>query len=267
MLHLLKGLLRYRSLLFTLTSRELKARYRGSVLGYLWSLVNPVMLLVVYTFVFSTIFQPRDPNVAPYALFLACGVFPWLWLSASWMEGTNTLAANAGLIRKAAFPAHLLPLVSVLANLVHFAFAMPVLAGGILYFRAQGAAVGGWTWPLAILVVVLQLPLVAGLALSFSALNVHFKDTRDILSNLLTLLFFMTPILYSLKSLEGVKMVHWLVAHNPLTPFTVAYQETLFYGRVPGAGAWAEMMLISLLVFWGGAWIFDRLADTMVEAV
>jgi ABC-type polysaccharide/polyol phosphate export permease len=267
MFHLLKSLLRYRSLLFTLTGRELKARYRGSVLGYLWSLVNPILLLLVYTFVFGTIFRPRDPNVSPYAFFLACGVFPWLWLSASWVEGTAALAANAGLIRKAAFPAHILPLVSVLTNLVHFAFAMPVIAGAILYFRSQGAMVGGWSGLLAPLVVLLELPLVAGLALAFAALNVHFKDTKDILSNLLTLLFFMTPILYSLNSLKDFAAVHWLVARNPLTPFITAYQETLFYGRLPPLGAWLEMTVISLVVFWCGAWIFDRLADTLVEAV
>ena len=263
----LKSILRYRGLLLTLTSRELKARYRGSILGYLWSLVNPILLLLVYAFVFGTIFDPRDPNVKPYALFLACGVFPWLWLSTAWVEGTSTLTANAGLIRKAVFPAHLLPVVSVLANLVHFTFALPVIAGGIAYFRAEGHAVGGWSGFQAPLIVLIQLPMVIGLTLAFSALNVHFKDTKDILNNLLTLMFFMTPILYSLKTLEGFSAVHWFVAHNPLTPFVEGYQQTLFYGQFLSPGAWLELGIIALLFFWVGAELFDRLADTLVEAV
>lgn len=267
MFRIARSLWRYRGLLLTLTGRELKARYRGSVFGYVWSLVNPLLLLLVYAFVFSTIFQPRDANVAPYGLFLACGVFPWLWLSTSWVEGTGTLSANSGLIRKASFPAEVLPIVSVLANLVHFTFALPVIAVGLGYFRTQGQEIGGWSALVAPLVALIQIPMVAGLALGFSALNVHFKDVRDILTNLLTLLFFLTPILYTLRSLEGFPPVHWAVAHNPVTPFMQSYQDTLFFGRLPDPGSWLVMILISLGVWMLGAFLFDRLSDTLVEAV
>ena len=266
MLRLARSIFRYRSLLGTLTSRELKARYRGSVLGYFWSLVNPVLLLTVYTFVFSKIFQPRD-DVSPYGLFLATGVFPWLWLSASWVEGTQALSANAGLIRKATFPAELLPIVSVLANLAHFAFALPIAWAAIWIFSFQGYEIGGWTALLAPIIAVIQLPLVAGLALGFAALNAHFKDVKDILSNLLTLLFFMTPILYTLNVLEEHAVIYWVVAHNPVTPYIRAYQEAIFYGRWPASELWIQMILVSLAVWAAGAWIFDRLSDTLVEAV
>ncbi|MCP3961950.1 MAG: ABC transporter permease [bacterium] len=266
MFRLARSIYRYRSLLATLTGRELKARYRGSVLGYFWSLVNPVLLLVVYTFVFSTIFDPRDDNVSPYGLFLATGVFPWLWLSSSWVEGTNALLANAGLIRKATFPAELLPVVSVFANLVHFAFTLPVIVGAILFYSYRGYEIGGFSALSAPVVALVQLPLVAGLALGFAALNVHFKDIKDILTNLLTLLFFMTPILYTLKVLDDHPRVQWVVAHNPFTPFTRAYQETVFHGRWLTPGHWLEMIVVALVVWALGAWIFDRLSDTLVEA-
>ncbi len=266
MLRLARSIFLYRSLLSTLTSRELKARYRGSVLGYVWSLVNPLLLLTVYTFVFGTIFAPRD-DVAPYGFFLATGIFPWLWLSVSWTEGTMALAANAGLIRKATFPAELLPVVAVMSNLAHFAFALPVLGCAAWFFSNRGYEVGGWTMVLVPVIALIQLPLVAGLALGTAALNAHFKDVKDILSNLLTLLFFMTPILYTLKVLEGHRVIHWIVAHNPLTPFVHAYQEAIFYGRVPVLGHWLEMVAVSLVVWAVGSWIFDRLSDTLVEAV
>ena len=105
---------RHRGLLAALTLRELKARYRGSILGFFWSLVQPLLLLAVYTFVFSVVFQPRSAGADPYALFLVCGLFPWIWLSTALVEGTTSLVASAGLIRRAVFPAELLPIVPVL---------------------------------------------------------------------------------------------------------------------------------------------------------
>ncbi len=262
-----RRILRYRSLLRTLTGRELKARYRGSVLGYLWSLVNPLMLLVVYTFVFSTIFDPRDENLHPYGLFLVTGLFPWIWIQTSWLEGAAALSANSGLIRKAAFPAEILPLVPVLANLVHFALAVPVIAAAYAFFRLQGEAVGSATALLLPAVALVQLPMVAGLALGFSALAAHFKDVRDLLSNLLTLLFFMTPILYTPKRLADYPLVQGLVAANPFTPFIQAYQQAVFFGQIPVAGSWLRMLAISLACWALGAWLFDRLSETLVEAV
>ncbi len=155
----------------------------------------------------------------------------------------------------------------MLANLVHFLFALPVIAVAVAVFHAQGHAVGGWPAVLVPLVILIQCPMVAGLALGFAALNAHFKDVKDILQNLLTLLFFATPILYTLRTLEGFPAVRWAVAHNPFTPFIRAYQETLFYGRWPSGGLWLGMAVASLLVWVAGAFVFDRLSDTLVEAV
>ena len=201
MLRVAGQIFRFRGLLATLTSRELKARYRGSALGFLWSLANPLLLLAVYTFVFSIVFQPRVAGADPYALFVVSGLFPWIWLSTSMLEGSMSLIANGGLIRKAVFPAELLPMVTVLSNLVHLLLALPVVLVAVL---ASWHAHRPWRRRLSAVllpaVVLLHLPMISGLALGFSALTVHFKDVRDLLANLLTLLFFLTPILYPLES-------------------------------------------------------------------
>lgn len=265
-------LFRHRSLLLTLTGRELKARYRGSLLGFLWSLVNPLLMLGVYTFVFTFVFQPRESNESPYALFLVTGLFPWIWFQSSVLEAATSLQANAGLIRKAAFPAELLPLVPVLANLVHFALALPVIALAFLVFRRFGFVAGDWTVVGLPLVVAVELPFVAGLALGLAALNAHFKDVRDLLVNALTLLFFLSPVLYSLRTVEalaeqGWPWVYWLVSANPLTPFVSAYHDVLFYGVWPPAERWATMALLALIAWAGGTWLFERLSETLVEAV
>lgn len=280
MIRLLHSLFRHRHLVLTLTRRELAARYRGSVLGFFWSLVNPLLLLLVYSFVFSVIFQARDPTVdqsGPYALFLATGVIPWMWISTSWIEGSNSLLANSGLIRKAAFPAETLPVVTVFANLVHFLLAVPVLLLAFVITAVVAKSTGAgsaaanaslsWSNLLLPAVILLQIPMVAGLAMASAALNVHFKDFRDILQNLLTILFFMTPILYTLKVLERVPVVYWAVACNPFTPFMLAYQETMFYGRVPEPWLWAVMVVVSAVTWALTATLFHRLDDTLVEAV
>ncbi|HTQ78885.1 MAG TPA: ABC transporter permease [Thermoanaerobaculia bacterium] len=266
MLRVARQILHFLPLLLTLTARDLKARYRGSVLGFLWSLANPLLLLGVYTFVFSVIFQPRTPGQDPYALFMVSGLFPWIWLSTSLLEGTMSLIANSGLLRKAVFPAELLPMVSVLSNLVHLLLAVPIIAAAIVTGRILHYPVGGLASLLLPAVILLEIPLVAGLALGLSALNVHFKDVRDLLANLLTLLFFLTPVLYPLESLRKYLPIYWVVRSNPFTPFTLAYQATLFRGEIPAPGLWVQMAVVSLVAWLCGSWLFDRLRETLVEA-
>lgn len=259
-------LFHFGGLLGTLTSRELKARYRGSVLGFLWSLANPLLLLAVYTFVFSVVFQPRAAGADPYALFVVCGLFPWIWLSTSLLEGSTSLSANSGLLRKAVFPAELLPMVVVLANLVHLLLAIPILAVALATGWVLGYPVGGPAALAMPAIILLQLPTVAGLALAVAALNVHFRDVRDIVSNLLNILFFLTPVLYPLDALGHLPVLWWTVRANPFTPFTLAYQATLFHGRFPEPELWIQMGVVSLLAWGLGASLFERLRETLVEA-
>jgi len=261
-------LFRFRGLLATLVSRELKARYRGSVLGFFWSLVTPLLLLGVYTFVFSVVFKPRFEGTNPYVLFLMTGLFPWTWVATSLMEGTQSLTANSGLIRKAVFPAEVLPMVSVLSNLVHFVFAVPILVAGLIVGRILGFPIGGWTVILFPLVVALQLPALGGLTLGLSALNVHFKDVKDIVGNLLALLFYLTPIIYPLDFLSGYAPLRWAIEWlNPFTPYARAYQAVLFHGVLPSAQIWIQMVGWGAVLWLAGCWLFGRLSDSLVEAV
>lgn len=261
-------IVRFGGLVATLVSREMKARYRGSLLGFFWSLVNPLLLTVVYTFVFGFVFQPPRAQLAtPYALFLITGLFPWIWTSTSLIEGTMSLLSNAGLIRKAVFPAAILPVVSVFSNLMHFILALPVMAGALIVGRVLGFEVGGWTVLLLPLVVTIQLPLVAGMALGLAALNAHFKDVKDILINVLTLGFFVTPILYPMEAVGYMWLARLIGWFNPFTPFTLAYQSILFYGQLPDPLIWVKMVAWALGSWIVGTWIFDRLSDSLVEAV
>src|SRR4051812_35786924 len=120
MLHNLVQLARYRPLIQSLVARELKARYRGSVLGFFWSFINPLLLLLVYSFVFTFVMQgSNDERIRPYALFMFCGIMPWTWFAPSLLESSGVLIAGGNLIKKVLFPAEVLPIVTVLSNMVH----------------------------------------------------------------------------------------------------------------------------------------------------
>ena len=263
MLANLRELFRCRGLIETLVVRELKARYRGSVLGFFWSFVNPLLLLVVYSFVFSVVLPGFRGDLEPYALFLFCGLLPWTWFSSALLESSNALIMNGNLINKVQFPAEVLPIVAVLSNMVHFFLALPVL-GGFLLFYAAPLRLAELVWfPVVILV---QLILSLGLGLLLSALTVHFRDLKDLLANLLTLWFFCTPIIYPMSMLPANG--RFLMNLNPFAHLAISYQEILFYDGPFGHWKWLLALLVaSVGVFAVGYMLFDRLRDSFAEEV
>jgi len=257
-------LLRYRGLIQSLVSRELKARYRGSVLGFVWSFVNPLLLLSIYSFVFNTIMpNTNDPRTRPYAVFMFCGLLPWTWFSASLTEATSSLISGGNLIKKVLFPAEVLPIVSVLANMVHFALGLLILAAFMIAFQHYP---NPWSLPWFPVVVLVQLIFTLGLALALSALTVHFRDIRDLLANVLTLWFFATPIIYP-YFLPTVERYLTLFRLNPFYHLAVSYQEILFFERFGHARSLLLLAVFSIGVFLAGYWLFDRLRDSFAEAV
>ena len=260
----LATLYRHRQLIAALTARDLKARYRGSILGYFWSLANPLLLLGVYTLVFTKFFPQQV--VQPYPLFLFSGILPWTFFAAAVLESTTSISTNAGLIKKVMFPAEALPVVVVLSHLVHFALAIPILLTAILAFAALGKFTLTWTMLLAPLLMVLQTMFVAGIALTVSSASVLFRDLRDIVANLMQLGFFATPIIYLIDNIES-RALRAMLRVNPMTPFVVAYQDVFFFGRLPNL---SDTILILFYAFGSltlGFFVFDRLRDTLAEAI
>jgi lipopolysaccharide transport system permease protein len=256
-----RTLLRYRPLIRSLVSRELKARYRGSVLGFFWSFINPLLLLVTYGLVFTYMLPvQRSAGMEPYLLFFACGILPWTWFQSSLAEASGVLIAGGNLIKKVLFPAEVLPVVTVCTNLVQMLLALPVLALFLLYHGRLSLAA-----TLVLLPILVELVFVLGLALVVSALTVHFRDIQSILGHLLHVWFFASPVLYSYADL-GPRMKS-VLRFNPMTHVLVSYQQTLFEGRFDhwrGLGAAAA---VAVATFALGAWLFDRLRDTLAEEV
>lgn len=265
MFHNLARLVRYRGLIQSLVARELKARYRGSVLGFFWSFINPLLLLLVYTFVFKYVMPSAPQGTDPYPLFMFCGLLPWTWFASSLMESSGALISGGNLIKKVLFPAEVLPIVTVLANMVHFFLGLPILIAFLFLapnHHLPPLSEVAW-FPVVVLV---QLIMTAGFALILSALTVHFRDIKDILANILTLWFFATPIIYSYKF--APELAKRFMNLNPFAHLAISYQEILFFDGPFGHWKWLVALgVVSVVFFLFGYFVFDRLRDTFAEEV
>ncbi len=265
----LKQLYKYRVLIQNLVSRELKARYRGTVLGFLWSFINPLLLMSIYTVVFGFIIKSRDPafESSPwmYALFLFCGILPWVWFSSSSLESANVLMIHGNLIKKILFPAEILPIVTITSNLIHFSFGLPVLVACILLF---GRHLTFYALFLPVVVFV-QYVFTLGFCFFISSLTVHFRDVKDILANWLTFWFFATPIIYPMTfgPVQQSGLLRTFLNLNPMTHIMGGYQSCLFYGELIHWRKLGVTFAVAILLFVFGYYVFDRLRDSFPEEV
>jgi len=262
------GLLwRHRALVAVLVRRELTARYRASVLGFFWSLLNPLLLLAVYAVVFTSIFQPRFPGGEPYPLFLFAGLLPWLFLSGSALDASVTMVDNGPLLAKVMCPPEIFPAVTVVSHLVHLVLALPVLLLALVWSAVAGWHPFPWTVVLLPVALVPWLLVTAGVASAVSALSVHYRDLRDLLGHLLNLLFFASPIIYSLDGLELPSALRRVLVLNPLAPLVQVFRDVAFAGSAGSPADWAIALAVGVVVWGLGTWVFAHYRDTLVEAV
>jgi lipopolysaccharide transport system permease protein len=252
-------LFRHRTLVAALLVRQLKVRYRGSILGFVWTFLNPLLLMAVYALVFRFYMRIAVPN---YALFLLAGLLPWTWFSSSLAEGTNSIVGGSSLVTKSLFPTEILPSVVVLANMVNFLLSIPLLfAAGWIY----GIVPSPLAWVALVPVVFLQCVFTLGVVLGLAALNVHYRDVQHIVANLLLLWFFLTPIVYPETQVPlSMRPLFWV---NPMALFTQGYHAVFMLGGWPELetlGMLGAYALASLAV---GARIFDGYRDTFPELV
>ena len=264
---------RYRELLVNLTRKELKVKYKDSVLGFLWSLVNPLLYLVVFSIVFQEILRA---NVPYFAIFLLSGLLAWNLFSSGLGAATGSIVGNAGLVQKVWFPREILPLASIGASLVHFFLQLIVLVVALVAFRHEPA----WGYIPALLpaMAVLLLWTVAfGLALS--AVNVYLRDTSHLLELVLLAWFWFTAIVYPYRLVaDRLGDAAWVMLLNPMVPVVLAFQRVIYnpaasdailpeaslgwYLRNLGlSGLAAGAALVGALV------VFGRLEDNLGEEI
>ena len=258
--------LRYRELLGNLFRRDLQAKYRGSVLGVLWTVANPIMLMGVYLLVFGVVWKTPFSSGGHYPLFLLSGLAVWTFFTAALLSSTRSMLDNANLIRKTRFPRQLVPLSVVFAHLVSFAVMLSLLL--VVNFIAL-PRVRATEW-LAIPLAVLFVGLVCGIALALASLNVLFRDIEFIVAALLVPLFFLTPILYSLtgpqleKHRHVVDVIHWV---NPLSPAIEAVRAPLFSGTLPHWTDALYLVVACTVALAAGAFVFRSVDDQIAIEV
>lgn len=224
-----REILRYRELLVAFSRTELKVKYKNSVLGFAWSMLNPALYLAVYWVVFDLILGSGIPN---FPIFLLSGILVWNLFATSLGSATSAVVANAGLVRKVSFPREILPLASVGAALVHFFLQSIVLVMALAIFR-YGVA---WSYlPLLPVALFALLFFVAALGILLGSINVYLRDTAHFVELALIAWFFMTPIVYPYETVAAKLGDHaWVFLLNPITDIVLTFQRAI-YGKVQGA--------------------------------
>jgi len=259
----------YWDLLVNLTKKELKVKYRGTVMGFFWSLLNPLLTMLVFSFVFSFILRI---GIEDFYIFFLCALLPWNLLSSSVNMSVGSIVANGGLIKKIYFPREIIPLSIVFSNLISFFLEMIVL---FIFLIVAKYPFYRLLYFLPLLVIV-QLFLVIGACFFFSSINVYFRDTQHLVNIFMMIWFYTTPIIYPL-SMVPQRFLKFMVL-NPMTPL-IEFCRTIFYYskhgelgfynffKTPGTYYFIISLSISLVVFFIGYFTFKKLEGKFAEEI
>jgi lipopolysaccharide transport system permease protein len=248
-----------RDLLFVLVSRDMKLRYKRSMLGVLWTLLNPLGQLLILSFVFRSVLPLNIPR---YDSFLFCGLLAWTWFSTALSQATAAIVENRELLKRPGFPIAILPTVTVTSHLIHFLLALPVLG---LFLVLDGSRITSAMLALP-LVMALQFIWTLSLAYLLATFHVTFRDTQYLLGVLLQLLFYLTPIFYEISAIPAPYQA--LYRLNPMMHIIDAYRAILLHGKLPEHVASLGvlgLLAIGLLIFGYGH--FTRVSYRFVEEV
>jgi lipopolysaccharide transport system permease protein len=254
----LRELIAYREILLILIWRDLKTRYRGSVLGFLWTFLNPLLLMVIYSLVFSVYMRV---DIKAYPVFVFAGLLPWIWFSSSMLSGASSIVESGSLIKRVPFPPQILPAVTVTAALVNFLLALPLL----LIFMAAWRLPIGWSLLLLPLPIAIQYVFTLGLAIVISMLTVRYRDLQQLLANLLTLWFFLTPVLYPTAMVPA--RFHAFLLLNPMAILVAAFQDALYGAHVPSLGQLAPVAALAVVVLGAALALADRMRWGLAEEI
>jgi lipopolysaccharide transport system permease protein len=253
-----------RSLIQTFVIRDLRARYIGSFIGFFWSVIHPIVLLVSYTFVFSKIFgvRPRlDSGNVSFPLFLFCSILPWLFFQETLQRSSVIIIENASLVTKTIFPSEILPLTVILAGLVNHLIGFAILLGIIFFTLGKISFFILWIPVYFFLLMVFTL----GLSWFLASLNVFVRDVSQILSVVLTFWFWFTPIFYSTEQFPA--NLRFLMRWNPLAHVVAGYRDCLLSMRMPDLSVLAFFALAAFLVFAAGGIFFRKTKREFVDVL
>ncbi len=254
---LIKEIYAYREMIFSLVRRDLKGRYKGSVLGFLWTFINPLLQLLVYTFVFSIVMRN---GIEDYYLFLFVALVPWIFFNTSVTGDSSCIWAQQDMVKKIYFPREVLPIAFVTSQFVNMLLSFLVIFAVLLF---SGKSLN----PLALLclpvIMLVEYLLALGMAMISSAVTVYFRDLEYILSIITMAWQFLSPVMYSVEQVpEEIKGVFSM---NPMTPVIIAYRDILYHGQVPELGTLVHAALVGVGLLVVGVLLFGKLKKHFAE--
>jgi len=268
MLSQLAELWRYRELVSNLVVRDLKVRYKNSVLGIAWSWLNPLMMMMVFTVVF-TVFNRAPQDIPHFPAYILAGILPWNMFSASVVGATASVVGSSYLIKKVYFPREVLPLATILSNMINFLIALPVFFGVALVL---GVRLTPWALLMPVVLMV-QVIFSIGIGLILATLNVYYRDTQIIMEVLMLAWFFLTPVFWDVRTLPatiGWLGVVWPVQRlvyilNPMASIVASYRDTLYWGTQPALDFFVRSAVTALIILIVGYLIFHRFSSSFAE--
>lgn len=269
MLTWLKELWSYRNLVYNLVARDLKVRYKNSILGIIWSWLNPLLMMLIFTFVFGVLYKGADiPN---YHIHFLSAQLPWNFFSGAVMGGIPSIVSSGHLIKKVYFPREVLPISGVLSNLINFLMALPVF-----FILAIASGVMPTTYVLLLPIpIVIEVIFATGIVLFLSTLEVYYRDTHMLMDVGMQAWFFITPIIYPMTSLPtevtllGITFNPqvWLFRLNPMASIINTYQDILYNGTLTAPDFLARTAVTALLFLIFGYWFFRHHSAKFGEIV
>lgn len=252
-----------RDLIWSWAYRIVRARYQQSLLGGLWAIIQPAVMVIIFSVIF-TVFVPVDTKGTPYMVFSYVAMVPWTLFSSSFSDMVESLVGNMNLVSKIYFPREILPISSLLARLVDFAIAFCVIIILIIYFQMKVYFLG---WLLLPVILLIQILLALGLGFLGAALNVFYRDVRHLITLGLQLWFYASPIIYPVSTVkEHLGAYYYLYFLNPMAGVLEAYRSVILYQQLPGAYIFLSSG-VALLLFLVGYWFFKRVEFQFADVI
>lgn len=251
-----------RHLLWNLAWRDIRVRYKQSVLGIGWAIFVPLSMMLIFTFIFTRV-VPVKTDV-PYAIFAYCGLLPWQFFSSSTSSAANSLVANRGIVTKIYFPAEVLPLSSIIVSFVDFLVGSTGFIGLMAYFLLTGHAITvSWTVFLVVIVLLVQIFFTLGVGFSLAMGNLFFRDVRYVYSVMISLWMFGSSVIYPMK-VDNPK-IQMMLNLNPMTPILDSYRDVLLRGKLPDWSGLGYSAFVSVILFFISWVIFYKLQYKFAE--